>query len=251
MGVPSGLQEEPMWARASRLGAEVLPPVSIPALWEAGARAAQGDVAGGAKEAGTELLLSLATGGIAPKLIRGIHYGPSAITRFSAEEAAKARAAKGGMSRRTPQFGDQSFNFWIDEAPRSGVPTVADIRMDRPFVMTEGGVVTPDEADALWDAASEAAGRDIWKGRRRGYGAVVKKPSGPISAEDVYWTLKGGHLGAAFPDGNKMTQLLQRAGFDGVIHEANPWGTVPTLAQDVTGRAAVAFRPEQITVIRK
>lgn len=70
MGVPSGLQPEPMWAQAARLGADVLPPVSVPELVEGVKKAARGDYAGGGKQIGTEALLALATGGAGRKVAK-------------------------------------------------------------------------------------------------------------------------------------------------------------------------------------
>jgi hypothetical protein len=67
MGVPSGLQSEPMWAQAARLGSDILPPVSVPELVEGVKKAARGDYAGGGKQIGTEALIALATAGMGGK----------------------------------------------------------------------------------------------------------------------------------------------------------------------------------------
>lgn len=60
MGVPSGLREEPLGQRVARLGAEVLPPVSVPAMWGAGKKAMRGDLGGALDDATAELLMAAA-----------------------------------------------------------------------------------------------------------------------------------------------------------------------------------------------
>lgn len=58
MGVPSGLVPEPLPQTIARLGAEVLPPVSVPEMWSAGKKAMRGDYEGALGQATTELALS-------------------------------------------------------------------------------------------------------------------------------------------------------------------------------------------------
>ena len=67
MGVPSGLMEPTMVEKGIRLGAEVLPPVSIPEMWRGLKQMVGGDVREGAGTIGTELLLAGATGGFGNK----------------------------------------------------------------------------------------------------------------------------------------------------------------------------------------
>lgn len=71
MGVPSGLVEEPLGQQVSRIGTEMVLPVSLPELFGAGKKAARGDTKGAVKQAGMEGALSLLTAGVASKVKAG------------------------------------------------------------------------------------------------------------------------------------------------------------------------------------
>jgi hypothetical protein len=90
MGVPSGLQAEPLWAQAARLGAEVLPPFSVPEMVDGVKKTARGDVAGGAKQIGTEALFALATGGAGRKVAKLLkeELGAAGVLKMAADRMA-------------------------------------------------------------------------------------------------------------------------------------------------------------------
>lgn len=90
MGVPSGLQDAPAWAQAVRFGAEVLPPFSVPEMVEGVQKTARGDLAGGAKQIGTEALLALATGGPVGKVAKLLktELGAAGVLEMAADRMA-------------------------------------------------------------------------------------------------------------------------------------------------------------------
>lgn len=184
------------------------------------------------------------------KLLRGIHYGPSRISEFNAEVADAIRASGGGYTKSAsePLFGRGSFNFWTEGGIPSGEATHALLDVGNPFVIERGAMLSPEQAKAIYDAANAVAKQDLWGGKLKGFGQAMRKQSVDVPTEDVYWTLRGGHLRGRLT-GEEMARALQDAGYNSILHEANAYGNLPSSAREIMGKAAVVFDPSRIKVM--